>query len=93
MKLSQKDENTVKEAIGWLGSLSLSFCGVPEVIKTVQEAQCGVGWGMLNMWLVGEILMLYYTWHLRNAPLRVNYLFNILCIAVMVVYKLEVIGG
>ena len=44
--------------IGWLGSIMLALCAVPEVIQTYRNKRCAVSWGMLILWGGGEILVL-----------------------------------
>lgn len=67
----------------------LAFCAVPEVIRTVKDKRCHVGWGLLLMWYLGEIFVFYHVLiNIGDKPLLFNYLLNIILISVMVYYKL-----
>ena len=63
--------------IGLLGSLLLTFCGVPELIRTLKNRRCDIGWGFLLMWFFGELLCLFYGMDLREIPLLINYTSNL----------------
>lgn len=75
--------------IGWIGSILLALCAVPELIRTIRMKKCHIGWGMLLTWYFGEILVLYYIMSsLWSAPMIFNYVLNIAIISVMIIYKL-----
>lgn len=76
--------------IGWIGGLLLAFCGLPEVVRTVQIGDCSIGWGMLLMWYFGEIFILISVWEESKAKkwLMFNYVANIIFITVMIGYKI-----
>lgn len=46
------------ETIGWIGSLMLAFCGLPELCKSLKSGRCALSPAFLFMWGVGEILVL-----------------------------------
>lgn len=73
--------------VGLIGSLLLTFCGVPELIRTLKNGRCDLGWGFLLMWFLGEILCTIYGFDLNEIPLIINYTFNLLVSGVMVFYK------
>ncbi len=73
--------------IGWIGSLLMSFCGLPEVWKSYMESSCSIGWGMLLSWGIGEILLFIYVAPKKDYPLLVNYVINILCVGILIYYK------
>lgn len=75
--------------IGYIGSLLLSFCGLPELFRTIQDKKCHIGYGMLAMWYLGEILMLIYVLPTNDKPLIINYIANTLIISIMVFFKLK----
>ena len=56
-----KVDVTLVEAIGWLGSTLLAFCGAPQAIKTYRTKQAeDLSWGFLFMWIGGEICTTIY---------------------------------
>ena len=77
------------EKIGYLGSLLLTICGIPEVIRTVKDDKCHLGWSMLLLWTLGEIFMIIYAFYLWNGPLIMNYGFNFFVVGIMLFYKIK----
>lgn len=75
--------------IGLVGSLLLTFCGVPELFRTLKNQRCDVGWGFVLMWFFGEIFCLFYGLDLNEIPLIINYTFNLLIVGVMLYFKLK----
>ena len=75
--------------IGLVGSLLLALSGIPEMIRTIRDKQCHLGWGLLLMWFFGEVLCVVYGLQLREIPLLINYLFNVVIISVMLFYKIK----
>lgn len=77
--------------LGYIGSLLLAFCALPETLRSYRTKTCSIGWGMLLMWLVGEILTLVYVvWkssEVSLVPLLANYSVNIAMIVIMCYYK------
>ena len=77
------------DLVGWIGSLMLAVCAVPQAYKSYKEGHSeGLSWGLLTLWGAGELLTLAYVLPKMDLPLIVNYLTNILLIGVMVKYKL-----
>ena len=80
--------------IAWLGSFLLGICGLPELVRTVRDRRCHVGWGMLLTWYLGEILVAYHVaTTLKDYALLTNYFFNIAIISIMLYYKVRGIYG
>jgi len=74
---------------GLIGSLLLTFCGVPELFRTIKDGRCHLGLGFLLMWLFGEIFCLFYGFDLKEVPLMINYTFNLLVVSIMCYYKIK----
>ena len=75
--------------LGWLGSILLGVCALPETIRTVQDNRCHVGWGMLLTWLFGEIFVFIHVYfNIHDVALLTNYFSNIVLISIMIWYKL-----
>lgn len=70
-----------------LGSILLALCGLPEAIRSYRTKHCMVGWGMLNMWLLGEICLVVFAFDTKQYVLLLNYFSNIFFIAIMIYYK------
>lgn len=77
------------EMIGWLGSIFLALCAVPQLIKSYNEGHAdGLSWGLLSLWLIGEALTLVYVFPKADWPLIFNYGVNIALLLVIMKIKL-----
>jgi len=82
-------KHSMMEAIGFIGSILLAVCGIPEVVRTIKDNKCHLGWNFLLLWFGGELFMLTYVIPMKDIPLLLNYVFNTLLVGVMVFYKLK----
>jgi hypothetical protein len=71
-----------------IGSILLALCALPEAIRSFKLKRCDIGWGMLNMWLWGEICLVVFALQTKQYVLLINYGANILFLAIMIFYKL-----
>lgn len=77
------------ETIGWLGSLLLAFCGLPQAIESIKtKSSEGLTWGFILMWTLGEIFTFIYVAPKMDLPLIFNYTANIIFLAIIIFYKL-----
>jgi len=73
---------------GWIGSILLSFCGLPQAIDSFKnKSSQGVTWGLILMWLFGELFTLIYVFPKSDFPLIFNYATNIIFISIIGYYK------
>ena len=77
------------ELIAYIGGILLTICGIPEVIRTIKDKQCHLGWPFLLLWFFGEVFMLIYALDLKSNPLIMNYLFNTVIVGIMLYYKIK----
>lgn len=77
----------VLEAIGWIGSVCLATCSIPELYDSIQKGHNSSSPWFLYLWLVGEVFLLIYVVPKREYPLIFNYLFNIILISGLVYYN------
>jgi uncharacterized protein with PQ loop repeat len=78
------------ETIGWLGSILLAFCGLPQAIESYKtKSSDGLTWGFIGMWFIGEILTIIYILPQMVLPLIFNYTANIIFLAVIIYYKIN----
>ncbi len=77
------------ELMAYVGGVLLTICGIPEVIRTIKDKRCHLGWAFLLLWFFGEVFMLIYALHLKSNPLIMNYLFNTIIVGVMLYYKIK----
>ena len=77
------------ELIAYIGGILLTICGIPEVIRTIKDKRCHLGWPFLLLWFFGEVFMLIYSLNLKNNPLIMNYLFNTIIVGIMLYYKIK----
>jgi hypothetical protein len=75
--------------IGMIGGIFLAFCGLPEMIRTLKDKYCHIGWGFISIWFTGEILTFIYGMQIKQFPLLFNCGFNIIIISVMLFFKLK----
>ena len=73
--------------IGLIGSLLLTFSGVPELIRTLKQKKCHLSWGFLLMWQFGEIFCFFYGFQLNEIPLIINYTFNLVVVSILFYFK------
>lgn len=74
-------------SIGLIGNLLLTFCGVPELYRTIRDKRCHLGWGFIIMWFFGEIFCVMYAFHLGEIPFMINYTFNLILASVLMYFK------
>ena len=79
----------ITQIIGYLGGAFLTICGIPEVIRTIKDDRCHLGWPFLALWYSGEIFMLIYSLILWDYPLMMNYIFNFIVVSVLVFFKVK----
>jgi uncharacterized protein with PQ loop repeat len=77
------------ELIAYVGGILLTICGIPEVIRTIKDKRCHLGWAFLLLWFFGEVFMLVYSLDLKSNPLIMNYLFNTIIVGIMLYYKIK----
>lgn len=78
------------ENIGWIGSILLAFCGLPQAIESFKtKSSAGLTWGFLFMWFVGELCTFAYILPKMDLPLMFNYSANIIFLIIIIYYKLK----
>lgn len=81
------------EFVGWTAGILFAVSGAPEAYRSWKYKRCYVGWGMLLIWLTGEILATIYmvvkTGFGGFPPMIFNYLSNIFFITVLLHYKIN----
>lgn len=78
------------DTIGWVGSLLLAWCGLPQAYSSIKEGHShGMAWGTIIMWLLGEICLVIYVVPKLDWPLILNYASNILIVSVILWYKVN----
>jgi uncharacterized protein with PQ loop repeat len=78
------------ELIGWLGSILLAFCGLPQAIESYRtKSSEGLTWGFISMWFVGEIMTFIYILPQMVLPLIFNYTANIIFLSIIIYYKVN----
>ena len=78
------------ETIGWLGSILLAFCGLPQAWESYKtKSSEGLTWGFILMWFMGEIFTVIYIIPKWHWPLIFNYTANIIFLSVIIYYKIK----
>jgi uncharacterized protein with PQ loop repeat len=75
------------ELIGWIGSTLFAICAVPQARRSWKLGHSrGLDPWFLWMWFFGEVLTLIYVLPTGMLPLIFNYIFNFLCLLVILRY-------
>ena len=77
------------EYIGWIGSICMSFCAVPEVVFAYKHKRTGCSWGLLVLWLIGEVGLCIFEFNSFTWQRFLNYFLNICCLIYLVRVKLH----
>ena len=81
---------SIFEILGWLGSICLAICGIPQAWQSMKDKHShGISWGFVLLWAFGEIFALAYVYDKLDLPLLLNYSTNILILAVILYYKIS----
>lgn len=75
------------ENLGWMSSIFLILCGLPELINGLIRGKVGATWGLLILWFLGEVFGLIYTLSIQNWALMLNYGFNTLIVGALLFLK------
>jgi uncharacterized protein with PQ loop repeat len=76
------------EIIGWIGSMMLALCAVPQAIQSFRQKHSrGISSWMIGLWFAGEVLTAAYVLPKQDYPLLLNYAVNIGCLVVIGWYK------
>lgn len=79
----------MRNLLGWVGAASLSLCAVPQAWQSIEQGHSdGINLWFLALWTVGEICLLLYSYPLKRWPLTLNYIFNLLCLSVIIFYRI-----
>ena len=81
---------SIFEILGWLGSICLAICGIPQAWQSMKDKHShGISWGFVLLWAFGEIFALAYVYNKLDLPLLLNYATNILILGVILYYKIK----
>jgi uncharacterized protein with PQ loop repeat len=76
--------------IGWLGSIMLALCGLPQAIESYKtKSSEGLTWGFILLWFIGELFTFAYVMPKMDFPLLLNYSANIIFLSVIIYYKIN----
>lgn len=75
--------------IGYLSSVFLILCGLPELYLGLTTGNVGASYGLLILWFIGEVLGLIYTINRKDLPLILNYSFNTLIVGAILCLKIN----
>lgn len=86
-------KETLLKRIGWIGSVLLAVCSIPEVILAFKNGHVkGLTWEFLLLWYFGEIFILIpVLFKIKETFLTFNYLLNITLISILIYFKF--LGG
>lgn len=73
------------EIVGWIGTVCLSCCGVPQLLASIKDSgkASGFSYSYLGGWIIGILAMMVYIHFRENAaypyPLQVANLVSLTC--------------
>jgi uncharacterized protein with PQ loop repeat len=77
------------ETLGYIGSIMLAICGLPQAIESFKtKSSEGLTWGFIGLWFWGEIFTFAYILPKMDLPLLINYSANIIFLSVIIYFKL-----
>jgi len=77
------------ETIGYIGSIMLAVCGLPQAIESYKtKSSEGLTWGFIVLWLFGELFTFAYILPKMDLPLLINYSANIILLTIIVYFKI-----
>ena len=75
--------------IGWIGAICFAICAIPQAVTCYKNGHSdGISYGFLLLWLTGEVCTIIYIIPKMDVPLLVNYIGNLLCLLVILKYKI-----
>lgn len=81
---------SIFEILGWLGSICLAICGIPQAWQSIKDKHShGISWGFVLLWAFGEVFALAYVYDKLDLPLLLNYATNILILGVILYFKIN----
>jgi uncharacterized protein with PQ loop repeat len=79
--------------IGYIGSILLALCGVPQAIKAWKTNSAkDISWLFLLSWLLGEMFTFAYVLPKFDLPLLLNYVVNMIVISVIIKIKNQTVS-
>lgn len=75
--------------IGWIGGVCLALCAIPEVVQCLRKGYTGCSWGLLILWMIGEVCLFAVELEHMYMPRLFNYLVNIACLSYIIYCKLR----
>jgi hypothetical protein len=72
---------------GWMSTVALVLCGLPEIYSGLKTGTVGSTQGFLYLWLVGEIAGFIYSISLKKLPLILNYGINTIIVMTIIAIK------
>ena len=72
---------------GWMTTICLTLCAVPEIYSGLKTGTVGATYGLLYLWLAGEIFGSIYTIYKKDVPLIVNYGLNSILVTIIILIK------
>ena len=75
--------------IGWIGGVCLALCAIPEVIQCLRKGYTGCSWGLLILWMIGEVCFFAVELQHMYMPRLFNYLVNITCLLYIIYCKVK----
>jgi len=73
--------------IGIIASFLWGISLVPELIRTIKNKKCFIGYGMLCVYITASVFSVVYTYNIQAIPLLINYSANLVVSLILMFYK------
>lgn len=76
--------------LGIIGTLLLSICALPEIVKSIRTKQCVFTWSYLLLWGIGISMLGIYTFlSAKSYVLLLNHGINVAYVLIFMYYKVR----
>lgn len=75
--------------IGSIASFLWGISLIPELIRTIRNKKCFLGYGLLITTIFAAIGSIMYTYSIVAIPLLINYIVNFLTLITLLIYKIK----
>ena len=82
----------LSQFLGWMATFLFTICYIPQIIKTQKTKTVeGLSFLLLFISFVANIIALWYSMLINQAPLQVKYVFGIIFVGICIAMYLRVI--
>lgn len=81
----------LSETLGWIATIFFTVCYIPQIIKTSKTKTVeGLSFLLLFIQFIANIVALWYSFLITQAPLQVKYVLGIVFLSICIVLYMKV---